>query len=161
GSRAARGRAPRPSGSLRGRRGWTPGPGRSWAAACGADYPTGGQGATLDSREAGSPYCLVTAAPRPDPPPPARNLCDIFYGAVDAYAKPRHLLYKRDGVWRAVTSDEFRSAVEELSLGLRALGLQAGDRVAILAENRPEWAYADLATLAAGAEDVPVYPSLT
>jgi long-chain acyl-CoA synthetase len=103
----------------------------------------------------------VTAAPHPDQPPPARNLCDIFYGAVDAYAKPRHLLYKKDGVWRAVTSDEFRAAVEELSLGLRALGLLAGDRVAILAENRPEWAYADLATLAAGAEDVPVYPSLT
>jgi len=103
----------------------------------------------------------VTAARHPAPPSPARNLCDIFYGSVDAYAKPRHLLYKKDGAWRAVSSDEFKAAVEELSLGLRALGVEPGDRVAILAENRPEWAYADLATLAAAAVDVPVYASLT
>ena len=40
------------------------------------------------------------------------------------------------------------AAVEELSMGLRALGVEQGDRVAILSENRPEWALADLATLA-------------
>jgi long-chain acyl-CoA synthetase len=91
----------------------------------------------------------------------ARNLCDFFYGAVDAYDKPRHLLYKKGGAWRAFSSAEFRRAVEELSLGLRALGLEPGDRVAILSENRPEWAFADLATLAAAAVDVPVYATLT
>ena len=115
-------------------------------------------GATLDTGKARSPYCLVTEeAPRA----PARNLCDLFYGAVDAYDKPRHLVYKKDGAWRAWSSAEFRDAVEELSLGLRALGVERGDRVAILAENRPEWAFADLATLAAGALDVPIYASLT
>ena len=45
-------------------------------------------------------------------------------------------------------------------MGLRALGLDRGDRTSILSENRPEWCYADLATLCAGAVDVPVYPSL-
>jgi long-chain acyl-CoA synthetase len=91
----------------------------------------------------------------------ARNLCDFFYGAALAYDKPRHLLYKKDGAWRAFSSAEFRRAVEELSLGLRALGLEPGDRVAILSENRPEWVFADLATLAAAAVDVPIYATLT
>ena len=91
----------------------------------------------------------------------ARNLCDLFYGTVGTHDKPRHLLYKKDDEWRAFSSAEFRRAVEELSLGLRALGLEPGDRVAILAENRPEWAFADLATLAAAAVDVPVYATLT
>jgi len=90
-----------------------------------------------------------------------RTLCDIFYHSVDTYRKPEHLKVKRDGAWRAISSDEFRTAVEELSMGLRALGLEPNDRVAILSENRPEWAYADLATLTAAAIDVPIYATLT
>ena len=90
-----------------------------------------------------------------------RTLCDIFYRSVDTYRKAEHLKYKRDGRWLAISSDEYRAAVEELSLGLRSLGIERGDRVAILSENRPEWAFADLATLCAGAVDVPIYPTLT
>jgi long-chain acyl-CoA synthetase len=90
-----------------------------------------------------------------------RTLCDIFYYSVDTYRKSEHLKVKRGGVWRAISSAEFLSAVEELSMGLRALGVEKGDRVAILSENRPEWAYADLATLTAGAADAPVYSTLT
>jgi long-chain acyl-CoA synthetase len=89
------------------------------------------------------------------------TLCDLFYRSVDTYRKPAHLRYKRAGAWRDVSSEEFRQAVEELSLGLRALGLERGDRAALLSENRPEWAYADMATLCAGAVDVPIYPTLT
>jgi long-chain acyl-CoA synthetase len=85
----------------------------------------------------------------------------MFYRSVDTFHKPEHLRYKRDGAWRSVTSDEFRAAVEELSMGLRALGLERGDKVAILSENRPEWAFADLATLAVGAVDAPIYSTLT
>jgi len=90
-----------------------------------------------------------------------RTLCDIFYYSVDTYRKSEHLKVKRGGEWRAISSAEFLSAVEELSMGLRALGVEKGDRVAILCENRPEWAYADLATLTAGATDTPVYCTLT
>ncbi len=90
-----------------------------------------------------------------------RTLCDIFYGSVDTYRKTEHLKVKRNGAWQSISSQEFRQAVEELSLGLTALGLEKGDKVAILSENRPEWAYADLATLTAAAVDVPVYATLT
>ena len=89
-----------------------------------------------------------------------RTLCEIFYHSVDTYRKPDHLKVKRDGAWHDISSEEFRRAVEELSMGLRALGVEKGDRVALLSENRPEWAYVDLATLCAAAADVPIYPNL-
>ena len=89
-----------------------------------------------------------------------RTLCDIFYRSVDTFRKPDHLRVKRGGEWRATTSDEFKAAVEELSMGLRALGVAKGDRVAILSENRPEWAFADLAALTAAVVDVPIYATL-
>jgi long-chain acyl-CoA synthetase len=90
-----------------------------------------------------------------------RTLCDLFYRSLDTFRKPEHLKFKRDGAWHAVSSEAFRAAVEELSLGMRELGLERGERVAILSENRPEWAYADFASLAAGAVDVPIYATLT
>jgi long-chain acyl-CoA synthetase len=89
------------------------------------------------------------------------TLCDLFYRSVDTYRKAEHLSSKVDGQWRPWSSDAFRTAVEELSMGLRALGVEKGDRVAILSENRPEWAIADLATLTTGAVDVPIYSTLT
>src|SRR4051812_9636108 len=90
---------------------------------------------------------------------PTQTLCEIFYHSVE-YRKPDHLKVKRDGEWLDISSEELRRAVEELSMGLRVLGVEKGDRVALLSENRPEWAYVDLATLCAAAVDVPIYPNL-
>jgi long-chain acyl-CoA synthetase len=91
---------------------------------------------------------------------PERTLCELFYRSVDTFKKPAHLKVKRGVEWQAISSEEFRVAVEEISMGLRGLGVEKGDRVAILSENRPEWAYADLASLCAAAIDVPVYATL-
>jgi long-chain acyl-CoA synthetase len=90
-----------------------------------------------------------------------QTVCDLFYRSVDTYRKPEHLKYKRDGAWRAVSSEELRAAVEEIAMGLRTLGVSRGDKVAIVSENRPEWAFADLATLCTGAADATIYPTLT
>ncbi|MCL4817653.1 MAG: long-chain fatty acid--CoA ligase [Vicinamibacteria bacterium] len=89
------------------------------------------------------------------------TLCDIFFRSVETFRKPEHLRFKQDGAWRAISSAEYLAAVEELSMGLRGLGLEPGERVAILSENRPEWMFADLAVLCAAAADAPIYPSLT
>jgi len=90
-----------------------------------------------------------------------RTLPDLFYASVEGFRKAEHLRYKKDGAWRAVSSEELRAAVEEIACGLAALGVSRADHVAILSENRPEWAFADFGTLVAGAADVPIYPSLT
>jgi long-chain acyl-CoA synthetase len=58
------------------------------------------------------------------------------------------------------SSHEFFERVRDLSLGLEAVGVNAGDRVAILSDSCPEWTITDLAVLSAGAVTVPVYPTL-
>jgi long-chain acyl-CoA synthetase len=90
-----------------------------------------------------------------------QTVCEAFYRSVDTYRKPEHLKHKKDGAWHAVSSEEFRAAVEEIAMGLRALGVARGDKVAIVSENRPEWAFADFATLCLGAADATIYPTLT
>jgi long-chain acyl-CoA synthetase len=68
--------------------------------------------------------------------------------------------FKRGGRWVDTSVDEFRDTVRYFATGLFHLGLKPGDRVAILSENRPEWAMADFAILASAAVTVPVYPTL-
>ncbi len=67
---------------------------------------------------------------------------------------------KRSGQWEDVSYRELAQQVRDLSIGLLELGVRPGDRVAILSENRPEWAMADYACLAARCTDVPIYPTL-
>ena len=67
---------------------------------------------------------------------------------------------RRDGRWTELSYRGLAELVQAASVGLRELGLRSGDRVAILSENRPEWAIADYACLAARCTDVPIYPTL-
>ncbi|MEA2725439.1 MAG: long-chain acyl-CoA synthetase, partial [Gemmatimonadales bacterium] len=62
--------------------------------------------------------------------------------------------------WVELSYRDLAERIQNLSLGLLDLGLAAGDRVAILSENRPEWAIVDYACLAARCADVPIYPTL-
>jgi long-chain acyl-CoA synthetase len=71
------------------------------------------------------------------------------------------LRFCRDGRWQSLSWGEFLSRVEAVAGGLAALGVEPGDRVAILSANRPEWALADLGSLAAAAVVATVYPTLT
>jgi long-chain acyl-CoA synthetase len=87
------------------------------------------------------------------------TLNDI-YDVTSATDRPAIFKFKRDGKWVDTTLPEFRDTVRQLATALRHLGVKAGDRVAILSENRPEWAMADMAILANQAVTVPVYPTL-
>ena len=66
-----------------------------------------------------------------------------------------------DGAWKPITSNELYGLVRALADVFRGWGLGKGDRVAIMGENRWEWAVTDFATLAIGGVDVPLYPTLT
>jgi long-chain acyl-CoA synthetase len=88
-----------------------------------------------------------------------RTLCDIFLAAA-ACGKSDLLLVKAGGQWRPISAADFGFTVKALSLGLNSLGIQPGDRIAILSENRPEWAMADFAAQCAGVASVPIYPTL-
>lgn len=72
----------------------------------------------------------------------------------------RPCLYtKQQGIYKAITAKEVQEKVHQFADGLHTLGIQKGDRVAILSENRPEWVYADLATLLLGVINVPIHTS--
>ncbi|NOT10153.1 MAG: long-chain fatty acid--CoA ligase [Gemmatimonadales bacterium] len=91
----------------------------------------------------------------------ARTLNDIFFGASDRFQqRPAALRYKHAGEWISIAHADFHERVHAASAGLLDLGVVPGDRVALLSENRPEWAMTDFACLAARCTDVPVYPTL-
>ena len=90
-----------------------------------------------------------------------RTLTELFFGAIDRFRhRPAALRYKVAGRWQAISYESLLERVHAASCGLLDLGVRAGDRVAILSENRPEWAISDYACLTARAADVPVYPTL-
>ena len=98
---------------------------------------------------------------RGGPRPPEGTLTQLFFDSISRYDKPDAMLYRAEvNVWRPVSHRAIKERVRHLSLGLRELGLERGDRVAILSENRPEWALADWACLTGGITDVPIYPTL-
>ena len=76
---------------------------------------------------------------------------------------PKPVLVGRchEGGCTSLSSQEFVEGVRALSLGLTALGLRRGDRVAIVSDSRPEWVMTDLAVLSAGGVTVPIYPTLS
>ena len=84
----------------------------------------------------------------------------FFHWAARKANKP-FLWIRKDKDWAALSWGETAQRVRHLARGLNALGIQAGDRVALIAENRPEWAIADLAIMAAGAITVPAYTTFT
>ena len=95
----------------------------------------------------------------PQRPAPG-TLTKLFFDAIAKFSKPAALRFKKDGVWVDVSHAQLLERVRRTSLALQELGLVRGDRVALLSENRPEWAIADYACLAAGLTDVPIYPTL-
>ncbi len=88
------------------------------------------------------------------------TLTELFLEAVEKLRTPRAFLTKRTGQYRGVASEEVLRQVAGLAAGLERLGLARGDRLAILAENRLEWALTDYAAMGLGAVVVPLYPTL-
>ena len=84
----------------------------------------------------------------------------LFHQAVKTHNKADAFQHKRDGKYTNISHEQTFDSVDKASRGLSALNLAKGDRVALLSENRHEWAIADLAILSAGLISVPVYPSL-
>ncbi len=88
------------------------------------------------------------------------TLPQIFLNTVKTYRKENLLLHKKGGGYVAIPTHEFEDRVKSLSLGLRDLGLRAGDKLVLLAENGPDWVMTDFANLCLGGVTVPIYTSL-
>ena len=87
----------------------------------------------------------------------ANNLVDLFLKRADERGDRPFLGAKRDGEWQTLSWAETANQVCLLAENLRKIGLNDGDRVMMVSENRPEWCIADLAIMAAGCISVPTY----
>ena len=98
------------------------------------------------------------SSPASRPTPGTLNA--LFFTGLEKFDRPDAYQVRRDGRYQPISHAEVLLRVRRIALGLAELGLARGDRVAILSENRPEWAFADWACLSVGMADVPVYPTL-
>ena len=81
---------------------------------------------------------------------------------IAASKRDRAILWQdTTGAFHPISSDDLLSRIYTLAQALTTWGINKGDRIALLAENRWEWPVVDFATLALGAVDVPIYPTLT
>jgi long-chain acyl-CoA synthetase len=89
------------------------------------------------------------------------SLTALFFDQAAEFGDGPFLWAKREGTYRSQSWREAAETVKDLSRGLRHLGIEKGDRVVLVSENRPEWLLADLAIMAAGGITVPAYTTNT
>jgi long-chain acyl-CoA synthetase len=89
------------------------------------------------------------------------NLISLFLTRAEEKGEAPFLWAKRDGAWKAISWAEAARQVAALSASLKRIGLEPGDRVCLVSENRPEWLIADLGIMAAGCVTVPTYTTNT
>lgn len=88
------------------------------------------------------------------------TIVDIFRAGMK-HDLPNAQRIKRNGEWVTYSSKETYRRVVNLARAMQSWGIKRGERVAILSENRPEWAIVDFACAVTGIIDVPLYPTLT
>jgi long-chain acyl-CoA synthetase len=89
------------------------------------------------------------------------TISQLFLNTVKSYPKDDLVLYKKDGAYVPMSTQEVFDWVKYLALGLKAFGAEAGDKLIILADNSPFWVMTDVANLCIGGITVPIYTSLT
>lgn len=89
------------------------------------------------------------------------NLFAKFKETVNTYPNKIALKYKKEGKYKVMTFKELFSRIESLMTAFDMFGINKGDRIAILSENRPQWVIADFAIMGLGAINVPIHAVLT
>lgn len=86
-----------------------------------------------------------------------KTIGSMIFNQVEKYADHAVLRFKEDGSWHDISWTELGERIENLGNGLLSLGVKPGEKVAILSENRPEWAIADLGIISIQGVGVPIY----
>lgn len=86
---------------------------------------------------------------------------ELFFETAKLRPNKTALLYKKEGVYFPVTYKDLEKKIISFSSALQKLGLEKGDRVAILSENRPEWVISDISVMAVGAITVPLHATFS
>lgn len=86
---------------------------------------------------------------------------EVFFETAKKYPQKSAFLYKKEGVYFPISYKDAANQVEILASALQKFGISKGDKIAILSENRPEWAISDLAIMSAGAITVPLHATFS
>jgi len=89
-----------------------------------------------------------------------KSIPEVFFETANKFPNKTALLYKKEGVYFPIKYRELAKRVVVVASAFQSLGLEKGDKVAILSENRPEWVITDLATMYLGAVVVPLHTTL-
>lgn len=89
------------------------------------------------------------------------RLFDLLDGLLKLPLKEDALAAKENGSWRKYSTNEYLEAVRNLSYAFLQLGINPGDKIGLISNNRPEWNFVDYACLQTGALNVPLYPTIS
>ena len=91
-----------------------------------------------------------------------KRLFDFPYYQLEKYPQDKALVTKYNGEWKATSTQEYIDKANALSRGLMRLGVNPNDKVAIISmTNRTEWNICDIGIMQTGAQDVPIYPTIS
>jgi len=90
-----------------------------------------------------------------------RRLFDLIPYQLKNYSIKNCVSDKKDGKWENFSTEEVQSVIDKFSLGLLKLGVNRGDKLAIISPNRTEWNFVDLGIMQTGCVDVPIYPNIS
>ena len=90
-----------------------------------------------------------------------KRLFDAPYYQLINFPKEDAFAVKANGAWKKYSTKEYIELANQASLGLLEMGIQPGDKIALITNNRPEWNIMDIGILQLGAVVVPVYPTIS
>ena len=89
------------------------------------------------------------------------RIFDLPYYQAEKYPKMDALCGKENGDWKKFSTQEFVENTNAFSRGLLSIGIEAGDKIGTISNNRPEWNFADMGMLQIGVIHVPIYPTIS
>jgi len=90
-----------------------------------------------------------------------KRLFDLIPYQLKNYSIKNCVSDKKDGKWENFSTEEVQSVIDKFSFGLLKLGVNRGDKLAIISPNRTEWNFVDLGIMQTGCVDVPIYPNIS
>ena len=89
-----------------------------------------------------------------------KNIADMFLGTTKNNSSKKLLVYKKNESWIALTGQDVKITVEDISFGLRSLGIEEKSNISILSNNSPKWAMCDYGIICSAMTTVTIYPTL-
>jgi len=90
------------------------------------------------------------------------RIFDIPYYQLEKYNLKKALITKRDNQWDSISTEEYLNQANAISRGLLRLGIQPNDKIALISStNRTEWSVMDIGILQLGAQNIPIYPTIS